>query len=253
MEQIETIMDEWAQNTADQLKIPRHAALVVLRNNKWYKDLFQQNVESLSETDHQEDTESHLSKLQLCCLDEKQESVASLTCEICYSSALNSEEIYEMECGHSYCRECWRHYIETSIKTKGQQCVSKLTCPHEVCGELLTERDLEILVSPELFRIFRNYQIRDFVEGCDKFVYCRGVNCDRIIHIRQSTDPSGKIYAFCDLCQTEFCDGCGLDRHFPATCEMFRQWDMNYDAVRNYLLITSKLIVFDHSRPWLHW
>lgn len=177
-------------------------------------------------------------------LDAKQESVASLTCEICYSNDLNTEEMYEMECGHSYCRECWRRYIERSMETKEPRCFSKLTCPHEVCGELLTERDLEILVSPELFRIFRNYQIRDFVEGCDKFAYCRGENCDRIIHIRQSADSSGKIYAFCDSCQKEFCAGCGLDRHFPATCEMFRQWDMNYDVlglVRNYLLIIFKI------------
>ena len=247
MEQIETIMDEWAQNAADQLKIPRHNALVVLRNNKWDKDLAQQNVESLSKTDHQEDNESHLSKFPSCCLDAKQESVASLTCEICCNDDLITQKMYAIECGHYYCRECWRRYIETSMETKGQQCVSKLTCPYVGCGELLTERDLEILVSPELFRIFRSYQIRDFVEGCDKFAYCRGVNCDRIIHIRQSTDPSGKIYACCDSCQTEFCAGCGLDRHFPATCEMFRQWGMNYDVlglVRNYLLIIFNIDCF---------
>eukprot|EP00957_Ditylum_brightwellii_P192000 14616668-Ditylum_brightwellii.AAC.1 len=49
------------------------------------------------------------------------------------------EDMIAMPCGHEYCRDCWRGFINNMLK-EGTECLN-YTCPRVGCNEKVTEEE----------------------------------------------------------------------------------------------------------------
>lgn len=76
-------------------------------------------------------------------------------CEVCYSEEIAPEQYLELrptsKCQHDprQCRDCLRRDIEGRINAGEWRTI---ICPGPGCEEELTPRDVDKLVSPEVFR-----------------------------------------------------------------------------------------------------
>ena len=79
----------------------------------------------------------------------------SFDCEVCYTEEISPEQFSDLQatrrCQHdpTRCSGCLRREIEARINAGEWQTIQ---CPSQLCSEELTPRDVDKLVSPEVFK-----------------------------------------------------------------------------------------------------
>merc|ERR1712176_1327544 len=58
-------------------------------------------------------------------------------CDICTEEGFSLEKMLSMPCGHEFCLECWRGYVDNMIKDGASSIIAK--CPQSGCPEVVTE------------------------------------------------------------------------------------------------------------------
>ena len=124
------------------LGLPPESAAILLRFGRW-------NREKLIESymDHPEET---LDKAGLGTNFEgtpKTEVIPGFMCDICCEDG-DDLQTYAMRCGHRFCVNCYRHYLEQKIKEEGE--AARIKCPGEDCNHIVDSKSLSLLVSDDL-------------------------------------------------------------------------------------------------------
>ncbi|VYS59244.1 unnamed protein product [Arabidopsis thaliana] len=98
------------------------------------------------------------------------------TCSICFNNVLEAEKMFSVAiCGHQFCVECVKHYIEVKLLEGGvprcldYQCESKLTLTS--CGNLLT---------PKLKAIWKQRIEEELILVAER-VYCPNPRCSGLM------------------------------------------------------------------------
>lgn len=148
----------------------------------------------------------------------QQKNSPGSVCTICFDDEVAPTEMHAMDCGHAFCRDCWRDLVGTMLSETHE--TAMLThCPATGCETSVNEV-LVKAVAPEYLPIFENHQRYDFVQCKRDWVrFCPGPDCDQIA-IRPRADLFEDIGAnfLCGKCQTHFCFTCGRVPH-QGVCE----------------------------------
>ena len=174
-------------------------------------------------------------------------------CTICLDEdGFEPEEMLGMPCGHEFCRDCWRGFIDVSVQTTGPQSVRQ-TCPQAGCNEVVTEEEVAMATElgvgaspPNSLEKYRSYQLRSFVETNGATRWCPGPGCERVAIASgglASFDASNGGNCRCDACLTDFCLRCGDEPHAPISCRDLRRWSekcRNESETANWILANTK-------------
>ena len=131
------------------------------------------------------------------------------------------EACIRLECGHSYCYACLKHFLTTGITDKDpvltcMECVTPI--PVNILRKILPRSDLE-----DLFELAFSTHVRTNPE---KFKFCGTPHCTRLYQLssKDSVDPP----AFhCPSCLRSVCSACQSIPHEGVTCF---EWEINQNA-----------------------
>nr|CAG4717904.1 unnamed protein product [Naegleria fowleri] len=154
-------------------------------------------------------------------------------CDSCFSE--NVTLIKNDICGHEFCEDCWRSYVEASI-SQGLLNGNKINCMAFGCNATITEEFMMSFVSDKFNEMFLKTKIDLFVANNHRLRWCVTPNCEGCI---KKLCDENLYYVHCD-CDAEFCFHCGEEPHFPASCSMFQKFrQIGQDVSRNVEFIKN--------------
>ena len=250
---------------SEVLNIPPSAACPLLRNHKWTKERL---FESFTENDalvqkqagvlarcqakppslfrnNNNNNNMHTNNMNKNNINNNNinNNNNNRTCDICIEDNLKPEEMMTMPCGHEFCIDCWKGFIQSKIDD-GPSCILA-TCPQVGCEEIITEEEVA-RAAPDILSKFESYQLRNFVEVNGTSRWCPGPGCERIAALQSSSGifcDSDNIIADCDACLTKFCIKCGDEPHQPLHCRALETWKekcKNESETANWILANTK-------------
>eukprot|EP00529_Nitzschia_sp_RCC80_P014715 CAMPEP_0113486836 /NCGR_PEP_ID=MMETSP0014_2-20120614/25199_1 /TAXON_ID=2857 /ORGANISM="Nitzschia sp." /LENGTH=728 /DNA_ID=CAMNT_0000380515 /DNA_START=92 /DNA_END=2281 /DNA_ORIENTATION=- /assembly_acc=CAM_ASM_000159 len=146
-------------------------------------------------------------------------------CPICMDDLPTRDDLLAMACGHAFCKDCWRGFVEQMLRETPQTCMST-TCPAQDCPSLV-DRTFIQTIDPNFVPKFDQHQLASFVQGNRATIrWCPGLDCDcAVILPPENFFPNEgggrddrRKNVFCESCQTTFCFHCGLAPHLQD-CE----------------------------------
>jgi len=142
-------------------------------------------------------------------------SQASSMCGVCFDEC-QGDMMLALDCGHCFCKECWRGHIQISIKDQ-KQCVE---CQETDCRALMEDDVvLEVIEDEKLKSAYLKVIVQGYV-SCDKSLQvCPGVDCQYVVR----AEDVGVTVVTCK-CKEKFCFGCGQPEHDPVGCDLLRLW-----------------------------
>ncbi|RKF57882.1 E3 ubiquitin-protein ligase dbl4 [Golovinomyces cichoracearum] len=152
----------------------------------------------------------------------KLEVIPGFTCEICYEDEVNLQS-FALRCGHRYCVDCYRHYLNQKIKEEGE--AARIQCAQDGCKKIIDAKSLDLLVTPDLRVRYHELLTRTYIEDKENMKWCPAPDCVNAIEcsIRKS-DLDKVVPTVTCYCKYRFCFGCTLADHQPAPCELVRKW-----------------------------
>ncbi|AEE77826.1 putative protein [Arabidopsis thaliana] len=164
------------------------------------------------------------------------------TCSICFNNVLEAEKMFSVAiCGHQFCVECVKHYIEVKLLEGGvprcldYQCESKLTLTS--CGNLLT---------PKLKAIWKQRIEEELILVAER-VYCPNPRCSGLMsktELSTSTEEDVSTRTCCVKCGEPFCINCKVPWHSNLSCDDYKRLGPN--PTKNDI----KLKVLANQQKW---
>ncbi|KAK7251257.1 hypothetical protein RIF29_34294 [Crotalaria pallida] len=152
---------------------------------------------------------------QVCFLDFK-----ILDCDICFES-FTCNMMKSLGCGHPYCINCWKDYIDTKINEGLDKCLA-LKCPNPSCTIAVDGDMIHQFASEPNRNKYDQFLLRSYVEKNKNMKWCPGPDCEFAI-VFQPNGVNKKLDVSC-LCHYSFCWNCGEDAHSPVDCEIVSLW-----------------------------
>ncbi|XP_074316175.1 putative E3 ubiquitin-protein ligase ARI10 [Silene latifolia] len=144
-------------------------------------------------------------------------------CGICFDDEFSIDEVRSANCGHIYCKTCWRTYIDITVDETGSGCL-RLKCPEPKCPAAVDRDMVTELASKEIVAKYLAYLIRSYVEFKKKNTkWCPAPGCNNAIEFELG---SSDVYDIVCECQYEFCFNCDEEPHRPVECEIVKEWIM---------------------------
>eukprot|EP01018_Ginkgo_biloba_P032064 Gb_09093 [translate_table: standard] len=160
-------------------------------------------------------------------------------CNICMED-ISQEEVTMMDCGHSFCNDCWTEYFIVKIN-EGQS--RRVKCMAHKCNAICDEDVIRKLVSskdPEEAERFERFLLESYIEDNNKVKWCPSIpNCGNAIRVEGD--------AYCEIectCGQQFCFNCLAEAHSPCSCLMWELWDKkckDESETVNWLTVHTKL------------
>ena len=145
-------------------------------------------------------------------------------CLICYSD--NPNDMFNLECKHMFCNNCWKNYIHNQIINEGL--AQTIVCPDSQC-EILIDDDtiLKFLENNHFTKhIYEKIILNSYVDNNPRARWCPGKNCGYIIHATSLTSAYNYAQLItCNHCQILFCFQCTQPWHDPIKCILLLQWN----------------------------
>ncbi|CCD23533.1 E3 ubiquitin-protein ligase HEL1 NDAI_0B05000 [Naumovozyma dairenensis CBS 421] len=143
------------------------------------------------------------------------------SCFICCDD--KTTETFSLECGHEYCLDCYRHYIEDKLHEG-----NIITCMD--CSLVLKNLDIDQIMGHASSNILMRSSIKSFVQKHHRnYKWCPYADCKFIIHLKD-TSSLGEYtrlhYSPFVKCNEShrFCFHCGFEVHAPADCNVTNAW-----------------------------
>jgi len=153
-------------------------------------------------------------------------------CEICFDDGLVDDQIFSLNCGHEFCRDCFTNYIATKLEERN----AIIDCPQMGCNKHVVEADAEELLNPEQLTNLKRQLLEAHITKSTSCRRCVGVDCSMIAY-----QEGDEMKATCTKCQASFCFRCGQENHVPSKC-------IDVEAFLP-LLSSSELAVRKLSKP----
>jgi hypothetical protein len=153
-----------------------------------------------------------------------EENRAQPRCPIClgYLANIAQQDLMSMSCGHQFCKECCRQFVEHAFNNAVlSDEYLQTTCPIPECNQVLTQVEIE-QVAPHLLPEYHNRMLHSFVNANRGTMrWCVGPNCRHQVAVAcwRGLFPGGRnnnggvSVATCGDCQTKFCFRCGQAPH----------------------------------------
>lgn len=122
------------------------------------------------------------------------------------------------ECGHSFCLDCWRAYVNGKV-AEGQSLVQ---CPEYRCCALVDHATILAICGPDVAMRYRMQQAEVMVWKQGNVKWCPNPYCRRLVRVqRAKPQAAGRGEAVCVSCTCgkTFCFDCLAEPHWPLTCE----------------------------------
>jgi hypothetical protein len=165
-------------------------------------------------------------------LSESNEMCETFLCGICYDDEITSLNSYAMSCGHRFCTDCWRSFLENKLE-EGPTQILNATCPNHICTERITGVEVKEII-PQRISKWKECLLRQFVDQESHYRFCPGPDCDVVIVAIGDTGP-----VTCSMCDTSFCFGCGESPHIPAQCDDFDKWKAIFESSQFWVVKLS--------------
>jgi len=174
---------------------------------------------------------------------------AMMQCQTAYCDVVPSSQGTALNCGHFFCDDCWRGYLESQVNS-GRSCVfsrclgikcTKMGCVHKfgcTCDEMVPDRVFAKYLMPDLLAKYKRWVLSSFVEGERKIKWCPNPSCSRAVEYM----PGG-AKTVCCVCGYCFCFACCQQAHVPAPCDLVKKWlqrEKSDDATETYLKARTK-------------
>ncbi|SCV04213.1 LAMI_0H14312g1_1 [Lachancea mirantina] len=147
--------------------------------------------------------------------------VRDFVCPICCESG--QTEAFSLECGHEYCLDCHRHYIQDKL---GEGKI--ITCMS--CPLALRNHDIDVLTGTNSSQKLMLSSMKSFIQKhSSHYKWCPFVDCNYVIQIGNISCLSefprfhASPYVICDNMH-KFCFRCSLESHDPGDCKVADQW-----------------------------
>ncbi|CCF55789.1 hypothetical protein KAFR_0A03540 [Kazachstania africana CBS 2517] len=142
-------------------------------------------------------------------------------CGICCE--VKSVEVFSLECGHEYCIECYRRYIQGRLHSG-----NIITCMG--CSVALKNEDIDEIMGYESSNKLMYSSIKSFVSKHHRnYKWCPYTDCKCIIHLDDTSSLSEysrlhySPFVKCNALH-RFCFSCGFEIHAPADCDITNAW-----------------------------
>jgi len=191
------------------------AATVLLRFFKWNKEKL---IEGYLENPKKACSAAGMSTLELEIPAPKTDK--KFSCLICLEDLL-ANETYALGCGHRYCNDCWRGYLEVKVKD-GPACVYA-KCPSPKCPMMVHEKAYKDLLPSKLYEKYSTFLFRSYVDDNPQIKWCPAPGCNYAVRCERVNRKQPVIckcgFAFCFRCaDAETGD------HNPVSCEHLEKW-----------------------------
>lgn len=142
-------------------------------------------------------------------------------CIICCEE--KDTQIFSLECGHEYCIDCYRHYIENKLHNG-----NVITCMD--CSLALKNIDIDAVMGHDSSKKLMSSSIKSFIQKHNKnYKWCPYADCKCIIHLKDTSSLAEYTrlhfspFVKCDSGH-RFCFNCGFETHAPADCNVTNAW-----------------------------
>ena len=132
------------------------------------------------------------------------------TCPICTDETSHPEQL---GCGHTYCSECFRHYLESASHTK----TFPLVCIGDegACKIPISIPQIRRFLQPQIFQALVEVAFRSYLDQhAQELKFCTTPDCQQIY--RHS--PNTRILQ-CPSCFSTICSACDEEAHEGMTCQ----------------------------------
>jgi ariadne-1 len=122
--------------------LPPESAAILLRHGRWNKEKL---IEKYMEDQEKMLDEAGIGRssktapLQI-------KKINNFECQIC--CLVDDHETYGMKCGHKFCTDCWKQYINQKIKEEGE--AARIKCPGQACDRIVDSKSLDLLLEDDL-------------------------------------------------------------------------------------------------------
>lgn len=172
------------------------------------------------------------------CLAKSKRTTKKMTCGICMEDDIPSNVMTRMECGHSYCNDCWKGHFTVKIN-EGRS--KMITCMAHKCNAICDEDVVRKLVKPELAEKFDRYLVESYVEDNRMVKWCPSTpHCGNAMRKLQDDDGYDEVECSCGL---QFCFSCLCESHSPCSCLMWKLWNekcVNESESINWITINTR-------------
>lgn len=122
-----------------------------------------------------------------------------------------------LDCQHFFCRDCYTEFLKESLSS-GMLCVFT-ECPMADCTSIVPEEFYEKLLTPPLFKKYKKFLLRSFVELNKSLKWCPAPGCEHAVSY-----PKMKTRNIECVCGESWCFKCGEEAHRPLNCETLKKW-----------------------------
>ena len=143
-------------------------------------------------------------------------------CLICYANELKKDNSLKMECGHTFCFECYKHYIKDKIENG----IINIKCLMAGCIFIIPDKIIKQFSTQELYRKYLKFKKRNlYLENMKKgLIPCIHPDCEEWIRYKEGDDPN----VTCNLGHS-FCAKCKQKQHRGRRCKIYER-NINKDS-----------------------
>lgn len=188
------MMDETVEHVSEISGMTKDQSIVLLKQFKWNKERL---LEAFAEG---EVDQYGLSKATFF--------NSEFLCEICFDDCTNG---MSLECGHKFCLDCYKSYLESKI-SDGE---IRFTCAGK-CPLTIEDASVQKIVGETSFKKYQYMLLKNYVDY-SPMKWCPAPGCEYIVEcgVRQSQLDQIVPSVAC-LCGNRFCFGCLNQDHLPS-------------------------------------
>jgi ariadne-1 len=214
------LMMNYVDEIKDILQLSSSIIKLLLNHFKWNK---QRLLENFYEINHEEYFQQAKIINPFSRKLSENQSTTNI-CLICYSD--NEKEMFNLECKHTFCNNCWKNHIINQIINEGLS--QTIVCPDFQCEILIDDETIiKFLDNNEFVKhIYNKIILNSYVANNPRVRWCPGKNCGHIINATSLTSAYNYAQLItCNYCQTSFCFQCVQPWHDPIKCILLLQWN----------------------------
>ncbi|OAQ25430.1 RING finger domain-containing protein [Linnemannia elongata AG-77] len=206
-----------SNHVAGILDLSTEQAAALLRSFKWNKErLIERYMENPQEILDQAGVVLDSDKITIT------ERPTGFLCEICYDDSPVGGAL-GLSCGHVFCHGCYEQYLTQKINEEGE--CRRILCPESGCSVLVDEANIKRIISPSTLTKYRRLQDKAYIADLDNLRWCPAPNCENAVECRLAHHNFDTVVPTVSCaCGHDFCFGCGLDNHQPASCGLVKMW-----------------------------
>ncbi|CAG9313202.1 unnamed protein product [Blepharisma stoltei] len=140
-------------------------------------------------------------------------------CQICYENNVDRDAL---QCGHSYCKSCWRQYLEHLLY---ERIITGTKCPMHSCPLKVPESMILGYLKGEKAENYKRLKCEEFINQNQAYHWCPAPGCNFVVEYENLG-----VHEIGCKCGYVFCFACGEEAHRPVTCSLVKDWVVKNSA-----------------------